>query len=223
MLCQEFEAVLEQTSGQPLPAEASAHLATCRVCQALTADFDQITSVARQLREPDADPPAHVWQQLRAQLQEEGIIKTRQVAEPARTPDSGWFAGVLAWMRRPALVATYAGVMVLAAGLAWEHATPDAADQANPGPDIAIATDTKTENNLNELEARTMNDLQNMDPEANAALRHDLQIVDNFIAVCEQAVREQPQDEAARQYLYGAYQQKSELLAAAMVHGRTGD
>jgi hypothetical protein len=222
MLCQEFEAVLEQASGQPLPAEALAHVAKCGACQALTADFDQITSVARQLREPDTDPPARVWQQLRAQLQEEGILKTPQVAQPAGAPDSGWFAGVLAWMRRPALVATYAGFMVLAAGLAWQHSTPDVSDQTNPGPAVAVATENN-ENNLNELEARTMNDLQNMDPEANAALRHDLQIVDNFIAVCEQAVREQPQDEAARQYLYGAYQQKSELLAAAMVRGRTGD
>jgi hypothetical protein len=217
MLCQEFEAVLEQSSDQPLPAEASAHLAECDACQALTADFETITSVARQLHQPDEEPPARVWTQLRAQLADEGLIRQPEYVEPAAT-STGWVSGFIAWMHRPALVATYAAFMVLAAGLAWQHSTPDAATQS-PAPDVAVAT----QNNLNDLEARTMNDVQTMDPDANAALRRDLQIVDNFIAVCEKAVREQPQDETARQYLYGAYQQKSELLAAAMVHGRTGD
>jgi hypothetical protein len=42
-----------------------------------------------------------------------------------------------------------------------------------------------------------------------------LQIVDNFIALCEKSVHEQPDNQMAREYLYGAYQQKAELLATA--------
>jgi hypothetical protein len=48
------------------------------------------------------------------------------------------------------------------------------------------------------------------------SLRRNLGIVDNLIAVCEKSVREHPGDPLAREYLYGAYQQKADLLAVAM-------
>jgi hypothetical protein len=48
------------------------------------------------------------------------------------------------------------------------------------------------------------------------SLQQNLQIVDNLIAVCEKTVREHPGDPLAREYLYGAYQQKADLLAVAM-------
>jgi hypothetical protein len=48
------------------------------------------------------------------------------------------------------------------------------------------------------------------------SFRHNLGIVDNLIAVCERSAREQPDDPVVREYLYGAYEQKAVLLAAAM-------
>jgi hypothetical protein len=216
MRCREFESVLEQASEQPMPAEATAHLKQCENCRSLTADLEAITAMARELSVPDEEPPARVWTQLRAQLVEEGIIRTPefQHAEPART---GWFAGALSWMRRPVMVAAYAAVMVLVAGVTWLHYQN--VDDPNQFPQSAVAA----QNNLNKLEAQTMGDLQTIDPDANVKLRADLKIVNDFIAVCEKAVREQPKDETARQYLYGAYQQKSELLAAATEHSWTGE
>ena len=41
-------------------------------------------------------------------------------------------------------------------------------------------------------------------------------MVDNLIVLCEKSVRENPDNPMAREYLYGAYQQKASLLAAAM-------
>jgi hypothetical protein len=216
MRCQEFESVLEQASEQPMPAEATAHLKQCENCRSLTADLEAITAMARELSVPDEEPPSRVWTQLRAQLVEEGIIRTPefQHAEPART---GWFAGALSWMRRPVMVAAYAAMMVFAAGLTWMHYQN--VDDPNQFPASAVTA----QNNLNKLEAQTMGDLQTIDPDANVKLRADLKIVNDFIAVCEKAVREQPKDETARQYLYGAYQQKSQLLAAATEHSWTGE
>jgi len=40
--------------------------------------------------------------------------------------------------------------------------------------------------------------------------------------MCEKNVREQPENEMAREYLYGAYEQKAELLAAAMDRSTSG-
>jgi hypothetical protein len=54
------------------------------------------------------------------------------------------------------------------------------------------------------------------------SIRRNLGIVDNFIAMCEKSVREQPDNEVAREYLYGAYQQKAELLATATSRSMTG-
>jgi hypothetical protein len=216
MQCQEFEAVLEQASEQPMPAEAAAHAKQCEYCRSMATDLQTISAMARELSVPDEEPPARVWTQLRAQLVEEGIIRTPefQHAEPAR---SGWFAGALSWMRRPVMVAVYAAAMVFAAGLTWLHYQN--IDDPNQFPASAVTA----QNNLNKLEAQTMGDLQTIDPDANVKLRADLKIVNDFIAVCEKAVREQPKDETARQYLYGAYQQKSQLLAAATEHSWTGE
>ena len=55
-----------------------------------------------------------------------------------------------------------------------------------------------------------------------ASFRRNLGIVDNFIAMCEKSVREEPDNEMAREYLYGAYEQKAELLATATSRSMSG-
>jgi hypothetical protein len=46
-----------------------------------------------------------------------------------------------------------------------------------------------------------------------------LAIVDNYIALCEKSVREDPENEIARDYLYEAYEQKADLLAQMTERG----
>ena len=62
---------------------------------------------------------------------------------------------------------------------------------------------------------RVLASLPEQNPSLAASLQRNLGIVDNLIAVCEKSVREQPENAAARDYLYGAYQQKAVLLATA--------
>jgi hypothetical protein len=214
MKCSEFEAVLEQTEGQPLSAEANAHSAECGNCRAMATDLAMITNAARELAEPLQEPPARVWLQLRAQLEAEGIIRKPAPERDAPLQPQGRLAGIFAWMRRPALIATYAAIMVLAAALVWEQFPPEPPQNNIP---------TAAQYGLDTLETQAVNDLQTANPEVNTALRKDLDVVNKFIAECEKAVREEPQNEDARQYLYGAYQQKAELLAVAMDHTRTGE
>ena len=52
-----------------------------------------------------------------------------------------------------------------------------------------------------------------------ASLNQNLAIVDNMIAMCEKSVREAPQDEMTRDFLYQAYQQKADLLATMTERG----
>jgi hypothetical protein len=56
--------------------------------------------------------------------------------------------------------------------------------------------------------------------QVDTALRQNLRTLNAFIAECELRLKQNPQDELAREYLYTAYQQKSDLLAAMMESGR---
>lgn len=56
--------------------------------------------------------------------------------------------------------------------------------------------------------------------QVDASLRQNLRTLNAFIAECELHLRQNPQDELAREYLYTAYQQKADLLAAMMENGR---
>jgi hypothetical protein len=68
----------------------------------------------------------------------------------------------------------------------------------------------------------SMPGLRREDTAVTASIRRNLQVVDNLIAICEKSVREQPDNRMARDYLYGAYQQKAELLATAMNRSTIG-
>jgi hypothetical protein len=54
-----------------------------------------------------------------------------------------------------------------------------------------------------------------------ASLRENLKKVNEFIAECEQHLKEHPQDQLTREYLSAAYQQKAELLSAMIERGRS--
>jgi len=108
MRCQEFEAVLEQASEQPMPAEVTAHLAQCGNCRSLAADLESITVMARELYVPDEETARPRLDSTSRTTGGEGIIRTPEFQHTEAQHAAGWFAGPLAWMRRPVMVAAYA-------------------------------------------------------------------------------------------------------------------
>lgn len=54
-----------------------------------------------------------------------------------------------------------------------------------------------------------------------AAIRQNLATLNEFIKECQLRLKQNPQDELARQYLNEAYQQKAELLSAMIESGRS--
>jgi hypothetical protein len=212
MQCRDVEVVIEQEGLAPLPEAARAHLAGCRHCQELVSDLAAIVSVAYKLP-AEVEPPARVWVSLRTQLELEGIIKEPVVApSEERHP---WWRGFSALFRSRALVTVTAGALIAAAAI-LQLRQPRELPLSLPAPDIG-----QTAKLLNEQE----DDLRNMHltstSPVDTALQQDLQQVDDFIADCERHLKEVPQDDLAREYLYSAYQQKGELLAAMMDRGRS--
>jgi hypothetical protein len=75
---------------------------------------------------------------------------------------------------------------------------------------------------LDTAEQATMSSLLDSNPVVTASLHKNLAIVDNYIALCEKNVHEDPESEMARDYLYEAYQQKADLLAQMTERGNDG-
>jgi hypothetical protein len=204
MQCKEVEVVLEQEGWTPVPEAARAHLAGCGSCQNLVEDLTAIVATAH-LLPPEVEPPARVWTSLRAQLEVEGIIKTRGAER------GSWWHGFADVFRSRAMATAAVGLAIIA-GVALQVQRPSAPTEARN-----LYADTATD--LNNDEAHLMQMQLAGKSVVDVSLRQNLDIVDGFIADCEQRVKEEPRDDLAREYLSGAYQQKAELLSAMMERG----
>jgi hypothetical protein len=210
MQCRDVEVVLEQEGLAPLPEAAKAHLAECNSCQNLVADLTNIVATAH-LFPAEAEPPARVWVSLRAQLEAEGLIKTP--AELARQSAPWWLS--FTWLLHGRALAAAAVGLLIVASAAYQLQKPAEAPivRQDAFADTAMA--------LNQQEQ----DLSNMrlasTSPVDSSFRQNLQTVDEFIAECEHHLKEEPQDDLAREYLSRAYQQKAELLSAMMDRGRS--
>ena len=222
MQCEQFEQILEQQDDGALPKPALAHLEGCEACRALSADFGAIHDMAMELGAEAITAPERVWISLRNQLEAEHLIHGPQAGQPGAS--HGWWTA----FQRPAFAGAFLG-LVLAAGATvsyWSDFPQTAARYSQLTPQQETSTVPSADSVFKEEVLTVGNDsipgLQRQDTAVTDSIRRNLQIVDNFIAICEKSVREQPDNQMAREYLYGAYQQKAELLATAMNRSMTG-
>jgi hypothetical protein len=100
------------------------------------------------------------------------------------------------------------------------HATPSQALVTSTTKDLAPSPSESASFTLNQAELDVPNMQLAGNSQVDAALRQNLRTLNAFIAECEQHLKQNPQDELAREYLNTAYQQKADLLAAMMESGR---
>lgn len=219
MQCKDVEAVLEHEGLAPLPQAVNSHLATCPECRNLIADLTSIVDVARKMPTEIA-PPDRIWISLRAQLEHEGIIK-----EPVFSPQvarAPWWQGLGDLFRSRVLATSTVGLLIVAATV-LQIRNDNSAPVNGPAPIqpaiMASESFAATRTVLDDQEPVARGMILASTAPVDASLRENLQTVDNFIADCERRVKEEPQDDLAREYLSGAYQQKAELLSAMMDRG----
>ena len=224
MQCERFEQILVRQDDGALPKPALAHLEACEACRALSADFGAIHDMALELGTEGIAPPERVWISLRNQLEAERLIHDAPSAPPSVSHASpGWWAA----FQRPAVAGAFLGLVLAAASTVgyWSNIPQTAVysqlalqreTSSVPSADSVFKEEVLT------VGSDSIAGLQRQDTAVTDSIRRNLQIVDNFIAVCEKSVHEQPDNQIAREYLYGAYQQKAELLATAMNHNLTG-
>ncbi len=217
MLCKDVEAVVEQEGLAPLPTEVSAHLTACRECREFLADLTSIVDVARKMPS-EIEPPDRIWISLRAQLEQEGIIK-----EPLLAPTverASWWHGFSDLFRSRALATATVGVLIAAAAVLQITNDNRVNEPSSLQPTVLALNDfSATRATLNDQEPVARGMILASTSPVDASLRDNLQTVDDFIADCERRVKEEPQDDLAREYLANAYQQKAELLSTMMDRG----
>jgi len=218
MNCNELEQILEQQADGPLPELASAHIQGCEACRTLSADFEAIHTLAIEIGSEEIAAPERVWISLRNQLEAEGII--HEPSPVRQNVEQAWWIA----FQRPALAGAFLSLVFVAAGMisfmgnssqAGGHLT--ALSQIEPSQEASVVPSAENvfREELQTVGNENLPGFQVHDAAVTDSIRRNLNIVDNFIAMCEKNVREQPENEMAREYLYGAYEQKAELLATA--------
>jgi hypothetical protein len=221
MRCQDYHEILEREPDGPLPDTVTAHLDTCDACRGLAADLAAIHAASLDLGAVQIEPPERVWLAVRQQLEAEGIIREARPA-PA-TAAAGWWT----ILQRPALAGAFLSLLLSAAGLISYRS--DIVGTAVHRPLMAKLESSVVpsagrilKEELATIVTTTVPGFSPRDPAVTESFRRNLDIVDNFIAMCEKSVREQPDNEMAREYLYGAYEQKAALLSTAMARSTMG-
>jgi hypothetical protein len=205
MQCKEVEVVLEQQGFVPVPDTARAHLAGCQSCQNLVADLTALVATTH-LLPAEVEPPSHIWSSLRNQLEVEGIIRSPAVAR------ASWWSGFPELFRTRVLATSAVGFLIIAAVFLQLRGPVDHPVVAHTNYQIYSDTSLVLNNDEAHLPVVQFASASSVD----VSLRQNLDIVDKFIADCEQRMKAEPQDDLAREYLSGAYQQKAELLSVMM-------
>lgn len=207
MHCEEFRRLSADWLEGERNSSATSHISSCAPCRALIADLEAIRGTATLLSENE--PPTHLWLSIRAQLERENLIRS-----PRPSRHFSWleFAAF-----RPALAGAYLA-LIIAAAVVFSTAGVQSnnngvAEQQAIWLQHAQTVITPVAAELSSAETKTVPVLQGPGNDVTTTLNHNLAIVDNMISMCEKSVREDPQSEMTRDYLYTAYQQKADLLA----------
>jgi hypothetical protein len=219
--CREFLKYVEPWMEGERPPDAQAHVRTCPHCSGVIKDLEMIHSEARSWNASEQDAPERVWTSLRAQLEQEGLIRGTVPASQDRAhnkaPRAGWFAGLSPRLPRPVLAGAYLAALV-AVAFALSGPVNKRVNEARWLKGTQTSTSPLSAQ-LNFAEQNSNSYVTRSNPVVAASLHQNLAIVDNYIALCEKSVSEDPQNEVARDYLYEAYQQKADLLTQLTERG----
>lgn len=212
--CSQFRDVVDGWLQGERGAAGEAHLRNCSACRSLVEDLGAIRDAAAPLVAPDSDPPAGLWITLRAELEKEGLI--RENAGTRRIGLGAWIEELFEAVPRPAIAGAYVAAL-LAVSLTLVGPFQSHFGQGPVAPAAAPLTAQ-----LDSAEQDAMSALSDSDPAVTASLQSNLAILDKDISMCEKSLQENPDDEASRDYLYEAYQEKADLLAQISERGAFG-
>jgi hypothetical protein len=218
--CEEFLSRLEPWMEGERHADVQAHLRNCPDCHAIVNDLSAIQAEARSWSSSETDAPERVWTALREQLEKEGLIRDTVLdsnRSGRQAASARWLWGLFGGVPRPVLAGAYLAALI-AVAFALSGPIHKKVNEEKWLEGTRIAT-SPLRAELNTAEQNSALSLASSNSDVSASLHQNLAIVDNYIALCEKSVREDPQNEIARDYLYEAYRQKADLLAQMSERG----
>jgi hypothetical protein len=238
MQCRDVESILENEGLSPLPESVRAHASACSACSNLIADFSAILSATERLS-AEVEPPVRVWVALRNQLEAEGVIRTPSKEAAVAHAQPSWWESLSKILSGRALATAAVGLVIVVGAYVQIVRSPGRhTGLDNGGPQVEAKTvesslSPYTPNEpLGPTGQSLHQDAQNIPMVQNAglsnrpdlvdaSLRQNLASLNLFIEDCRRRLKEDPNDELAREYLSVAYQQKAELLSAMLDRGRS--
>jgi hypothetical protein len=213
--CRFFDAqVADYLEGEDRPAVV-AHATECPFCAVIFADLRALISGSAALE--GEDPPARVWANIRATLAAEGVFR-----EPAGFW-ARWVSGLTS-LPGPALVGSLVAVMALAIGLSVSREAfgPRTTPRSPAARVVTVAArpvsgeDAALAETLKELENSYQARKASFDPGLKDTYEKSLASLNNSIRETQDSVEQEPGNTLAREYLDAAYEQKAEVLSAAL-------
>lgn len=199
----------ERLSGAPARAgDVEQHLAGCGSCRALATDLRALRTAARTL-EP-IDPPAHVWQALRARVDQETPARASLLER------LGFFTAGWQVVLQP--LGAAAALVVVVSGLTWMSGRlterPQPAPTAVAGGELVefqLAEAEYTEA-IDRLEEATQSASPQLDTATTEALRASIDDIDMAIGDARDALAREPGDAVSQESLLDALSSKVALL-----------
>ena len=204
MSCAEFQKVLPyiiETGGN---AEEEQHLRECPVCSDLVQDLRYIAEQAK-LLVPMEDPSPRVWDGIKGSLEREGMIRpARARGRLLGSKSSLPWIGVLG-----AVILVAFGTFLFQRG---RQQQPGAVVEGAPTVHASLLDTIATEQDDQQL----LQQVATTHPGSEAMYETNLKQVNAAIADAKQRLREDPDDQDARQSLMRAYEQKAMLYDLAV-------
>ena len=190
-------------------ARLERHLESCSACRELLRDFRAMARDARRLDAPKI--PAQAWTRIRARLRDGAAVPLGEKRPAFATSPFGG--------RRFAFAAATLALMVVAAGafffslrkgrelvVSWpnqqEQRTLAKLDEAERYYELAVKS----------LGEALAGEKGRLSPGGAEMFEKNLEVVDATIQACRQAVRSEPDNVQAREYLLAAYNEKIVLM-----------
>jgi hypothetical protein len=216
MRCRRAHDLINRSIDGELSARRSArlerHLAACADCRGLRDDLRRIVAGSAEL--PTPEPSDRVWSNVRAGLAREPEARTMMV--PRRPLIAmGWPALRTAGVAAVALVLVGAGIAI---GRRLARGTEPAGPEARERYTLAKLDEAERhyQQAIKALSEAFTAEKGGLAPQVAELFDRNLAVVDATIQACRQAVRDEPDDLEARNYLLAAYTQKITLLDSAL-------
>jgi hypothetical protein len=177
----------------------SAHVQECEFCRVVLADLEQVRLASWQFL-AEAPSPA-VWANIRARLNQEGIIREKQ---------TGWsWLGKWSSFHRLAPLGAMACLVILGSALMAPRTPFEKELPPGPLPPRAPVA-------LQDLENTFKANEKFLAPEVREAYDKSLLSLDDSISECWSSLQQEPSDSLAHEYLLAAYSRKAEVLTSAL-------